>query len=162
MVCAKHEERIKKTDEIVDRWGSEGSNLIEMLHDLQAEYNYLPFESLSKVSEKIGVPLSQIYHVATFYKRFSLMPRGRHHIEVCTGTPCYIKGAADLIKLLEKELGIKVGGTDQDLNFSLSSSGCVGTCGLAPVTVVDGELYGNLNQMKTSKLLKKLKEKKDS
>lgn len=156
------EERAGKTEEIIGKWSAKGENLIEILHDLQTEYNYLPFESLSKVSEKIGVPLSQIYHVATFYKRFSLMPRGRHHIEVCTGTPCYIKGAADLIKFLEKELGIKAGETDKDLNFSLSSSGCVGTCGLAPVTIIDGELHGNLNQMKTSKLLKRLKEKKDS
>lgn len=160
MVCERHQEVLNKTDEIINRWNSEGENLIEMLHDLQNEYNYLPRDSVNMISERTKIPLNQIYHVATFYKRFSLNPRGKHHIEVCTGTPCYIKGAGDLIKQLERELGIKVGETDKDLNFSLSTSGCVGTCGLAPIVVVDGELYGNINQTRIPRLLKKHQEKK--
>lgn len=159
MLSCHCEERVKKTDKIINRWGGKGENLIEMLHDLQEEFNYLPHDSLEAVSEKTNVPANQIYHVATFYKRFSLKPRGRHHVEVCMGTPCYIKGAPDLIKLLEKELGIELGDTDKDLNFSLSSSGCVGTCGLAPVVMIDGEMYGNLNQLKVPKVLEKYKKK---
>lgn len=160
MPCERHQEVINKTGEIIDRWKSEGANLIEMLHDLQNEFNYLPRDSINIMAERTGVPLNQVYHVATFYKRFSLNPRGRHHVEVCTGTPCYIKGAPDLIKLLERELGVKVGETDKDLNFTLSTSGCVGTCGLAPIVVIDGELHGNINQAKAPRLLKHYREKK--
>lgn len=160
MPCERHQEAISKTNEIIDHWRSDGANLIEMLHDLQNEFNYLPRDSINMLSDRTGVPLNQIYHVATFYKRFSLRPRGKHHIEVCTGTPCYIKGAPDVIKLLERELDVKVGGTDKDLNFTLSTSGCVGTCGLAPIVVVDGELYGNINQIKVPRLLKQYREKK--
>lgn len=154
------EERLKKTDKIIGQWGTEGSNLIEILHDLQEEFNYLPHDSIEKISEKTGVPLNQIYHVATFYKHFSLKPRGEHHIGVCTGTPCYIKGAPDIIKLIEKELDVEVGGTTKDQKFSLSTSGCVGTCGIAPAVIIDGELYGNVNQTKIPKILKKYREKK--
>lgn len=154
------EERINKTKEIINQWGSEGANLIEMLHDVQSEFNYLPHDSIEEISKRTNVPINQIYHVATFYKHFSLKPRGKHHVAVCTGTPCYIKGAPDLIKLLEKELDVEVGGTDNDLKFSLSTSGCVGTCGIAPVMIIDGELYGDVNQVKIPKILKQYREKK--
>ncbi|MCP2520218.1 NADH-quinone oxidoreductase subunit NuoE [Candidatus Aminicenantes bacterium AC-335-B20] len=148
-------EEIRK---ILEKWERREDAIIEILHDIQNKYNYLPKDVLIEISKELDMPLSQICSVATFYNWFSLTPRGKHKIGVCMGTPCHVKGAPLIIKAIEKELGIKEGQTTKDLNFTLEITGCVGTCGLAPVVVIDGELYGDLNQNKILKILRKYKE----
>jgi|Deesub1362B_J571_1020462.scaffolds.fasta_scaffold00375_3 NADH:ubiquinone oxidoreductase subunit E len=150
-------EEIRK---ILEKWEKREDTIIEILHDIQNKYNYLPKKVLIEISKELDIPLSQICSVATFYNWFSLTPRGKHKIGVCIGTPCHVKGAPLIIEAIKKELNIKEGKTTKDLMFTLEVTGCVGTCGLAPVVVVDDELYGNMNQSKMLKLLKKYREKK--
>ena len=123
--------------------------LISILQDIQAEYNYLPREALTQVSQGLGVALSQVYGVATFFKAFSLIPRGRHLINVCLGTACHVRGAVRVLEEIERELGIKMGETTENLRFSLETVNCVGACALGPIVIIDGEYSG---QMKTGKV----------
>jgi NADH-quinone oxidoreductase subunit E len=130
-------------DEIVDRYQGDKSALIQILLDIQQEYYWLPKEALIRLSERLEIPLSQIYHIATFYTAFSLTPRGRHQVMVCTGTACYIRGAPQLLDKVEEILKIKPGGTSRDMRFTLTTVSCPGCCALAPVVVVDEEYYAN-------------------
>jgi NADH:ubiquinone oxidoreductase subunit E len=154
----------EKVMAILKKWEFKGDNLIEIMHDLQTEFNYLPKPVIKEIAKQINVPLSKIYHVATFYQGFSLTERGKHTCAVCIGTPCHVKGAPQLIECIERELNIKVNETDKDKLFTLKTSGCVGTCGLAPVVVIGDELYGNLTQAKMKRLIKQYqdREKKDA
>lgn len=144
-----------KAQEVVHRWGAKPENIIEMMHDIQNEFNYLPREVLFEVSRQAKVPLSKIYNIATFYNAFSLKPKGKHRICVCLGTPCYALGAPRVIEAIEREIGVKCGETTPDMKFSLEISGCVGTCGLAPVVIVGEELYGPVPISGVPKLIKK-------
>jgi len=119
------------------------------LQDLQAECNYLPREGLTRVSEGLGLPLSQVYSVATFFKAFSLKPRGRHSLAMCLGTACHVRGAVRILENIERELGISRGGTTDDLRYTLETVNCVGACALGPIVIIDGEYSG---QMKTDKV----------
>ena len=148
-------ENHSKVTEIIERWSAREDCLIEMLHDIQEEYNYLPKDILIKISQRVEVPLAKIVGIATFYKRFSLTPRGKHCIGVCMGTPCHAKGAPLIVEALERHLGIKEGESTKDLKYYLEITGCVGTCGLAPVVVIDEEMYGNVPASGIKKLLKK-------
>jgi NADH-quinone oxidoreductase subunit E len=150
-------EELAGVKEIIDKWGTASDILIEILHDLQSKFNYLPGEALVEVANMLNVPLGQIYHVATFYKAFSLVPKGKHRIHVCMGTPCHVKGAPALVEALERHLKIKLGGTTEDREFSLDTCGCVGTCGLAPILIVGEDMHGNVTQSKIRTILKKYK-----
>jgi NADH-quinone oxidoreductase subunit E len=123
--------------------------------EIQRENRWLPGEVLEKVSDKLGVPLSRIQHIVTFYKAFSLAPKGRHEIHVCTGTACHVRGAPRLLNTVQDLIGIKPGETDQDLKFSLDTVNCVGCCALGPVMVIDGEYHGNMAPAKSEDVLKK-------
>ncbi|MCK4233873.1 NAD(P)H-dependent oxidoreductase subunit E, partial [candidate division WOR-3 bacterium] len=118
------------TQIIVEKWGARKDCLIEVLHDLQEEHNYLPREVLTEVSEELDVPLARVFEIATFYKGFSLTPRGRFWIGVCMGTACHVQGADIILEAFERELGIKVGEMDENMDFSLDVVRCVGCCGL--------------------------------
>ncbi|MCK4722337.1 MAG: NAD(P)H-dependent oxidoreductase subunit E [Dehalococcoidia bacterium] len=131
----------KIVDKIVDKYEGDGSGLIQVLLEVQRENRWLPKDTLKQVSQKLGVPLTQIYHVATFYKAFSLMPRGRHSVSVCLGTACQVRGAPRLLDRVTETLKIKPGETSTDLQFSLDTVNCLGCCALGPVMVVDGEYY---------------------
>lgn len=144
-----------KAQEVVTRWGTKPENIIEMMHDIQNEFNYLPREVLFEVSQQAKVPLSKIYHIATFYNAFSLKPKGKNKICVCMGTPCYALGAQRIVNELERELEIKCGETTKDMKFSIEITGCVGTCGLAPVVVINEDLFGPIPVTGVPKLLKK-------
>lgn len=133
----------------------EGTSLIAVLEDVQARYRYLPQDALILVSERLGVPLSQVYSVATFYHAFSLLPRGRHMIHVCTGTACHVRGAIQVLDRLETRLGIKPGETTRDRLFTLETVNCVGCCALGPVVVMDGEYEGQVTTQKVDRLLKR-------
>ena len=149
----------QKSTEIVDRWGRKPENIIEMMHDIQNELNYLPKEILFEISKKANVPISKIYNIATFYNAFSLKPKGRHRVHVCMGTPCHALGAPRVVSAIERELGIKCGDTTPDMKFSLDICGCVGTCGLAPVVIIGEDLFGPIKADGVPRLLKKYESK---
>lgn len=142
-----------KFESIIDGYNCEKSMLISILQDIQAEYNYLPKEALIHVAEKLDVPLKQVYGVATFFKAFSLKPRGKHIINVCLGTACHVRNAARVLEKIERELGIKAGDTTDDLNFTLETVNCLGACALGPIVVTDGEYHGQMNTVKVDKVL---------
>lgn len=139
----------EKVEAILDNYQRDKGMLISILQDTQTEYNYLPKEALIQVSQGLGVTLSQVYSVATFFKSFSLKPRGRHLISVCLGTACHVRGAVRILEKIERELGINRGETAEDLKYTLETVNCVGACALGPIVIVDGEYSG---QMKTNKV----------
>jgi NADH-quinone oxidoreductase subunit E len=143
-----------KIDKIIDKYPSDPSSLIQVLLDIQHENRWLPEEALKRVSEKLKVPLNRIQHIITFYKAFSVVPKGRHEIHVCTGTACHVRGAPRLLSTVQDLIGIKPGETDQDLKFSLETVNCVGCCALGPVMVVDGEYHGNMAPAQSEEVLK--------
>jgi NADH-quinone oxidoreductase subunit E len=117
-----------------------------LLQDLQAVYNYVPAAAMALVTRELGIPLEQLYGLATFYKAFSLEPRGKHNIKVCQGTACVVRGAADILEGFLRELGLSGPGTTDDKLFTLEVVNCVGACALGPVVIADGEYYGHLDQ----------------
>ena len=142
-------------DEIVERNGGGKSGLISMLHDIQAEYNYLPEDALRYLAEKIDVPPIRVYGVASFYSSFSLKPRGRHLCTVCTGTACHVRRSPMVLEELERKLGIRAGDTTEDGEFTLETVNCLGACALGPIVVVDGEYHGHTTPGKVGSILKK-------
>jgi len=128
-------------------------NVIMILQDITARYNYLPKEALAYVAERLNVPISHIYSVATFYKAFSLTPRGKYIINVCLGTACHVRGAEKIKETIEQELNIHEGETTEDRKFTLESVRCLGCCALGPVITVNEKSHGGLNRKKTSDLI---------
>ncbi len=145
---------LQPTEEVLARYPGDARHLISVLQDIQLTYRYLPREALDRVSIALGVPIAKIYAVATFYKAFSLTPRGEKVLRVCTGTACHIRGAPLLLTELEKLLDVKAGQTTEDLQFSLEAVNCVGACALAPVVVVNETAHGNLSVTKVRRLTK--------
>lgn len=141
-------------DKIIEKHGSDASSLIQILLEIQRENRWLPKEAFMRVAEKLCVPLSQVQHIVTFYKAFSLLPKGRHEIHVCTGTACHVRGAPRLLDSVQDLTGIKPGETDMDLKFSLETVGCVGCCALGPVMIIDGEYHGKMAPAKSEDVLK--------
>lgn len=144
-----------KIDQIIDKHEGEASSLIQILLDIQSENNWLPKEALERVSEKLEVPLTQIQHIASFYKAFSLVPKGRNQVHICMGTACHVRGAQNVLDKVQDLTGIKPGETDPDLNFSLETVNCLGCCSLGPVLEVNGKIHGNISPAETEKELKK-------
>ena len=143
----------EKVESILDNYQREEGMLVSMLQDIQAEYNYLPREALTQVSQGLDVALSQVYSVATFFKAFSLKPRGRHIINVCLGTACHVRGAVRILEEMERELGIKSGDTTEDLKYTLETVNCVGACALGPIVIIDGKYSGQMKGNKVKPLL---------
>lgn len=146
--------QIEKVDQIIDKHNGEASNLLQIMLDIQSENNWLPKEVLKRMSEKLQVPLTRIQHIATFYKAFSLVPKGRHKVHICVGTACHVRGATRILDTVEDETGIKPGETDLDLKFSLETVNCLGCCALGPVMEVDGKVHGKMSPVKTAEALK--------
>ena len=145
---------IGRIDQIIDKHGCKDSSLIQILINIQSENHWLPKEVLERVSERLAVPMNQIQHITTFYKSFSLVPKGRHEVHVCMGTACHVRGAQRVLDTVEELTGIKPGETDVDLKFSLETVNCIGCCALGPVMVVDGEYHGNLAASQLEDVLK--------
>ena len=141
-------------DQIIDKHGCNASKLIQILLNIQSENHWLPKEVLERVSQRLDVPMSQIQHITTFYKSFSMVPKGRHEVHVCTGTACHVRGAQRVLDTVEEQIGIKPGETDVDLKFSLETVNCLGCCALGPVMVVDGEYHGNIVPAQLEDVLK--------
>jgi NADH-quinone oxidoreductase subunit E len=144
----------ERLNRIIDRYQSEPSALIEILLDIQNENHWLPREALQLVSEKLQVPMSRIQHTATFYKAFSLVPKGRHEINVCMGTACHVRGAPRVLEVVQNITGIQPGETDPDLKFSLETVNCLGCCALGPVMEIDEQHLGKLAPALAAELLK--------
>lgn len=128
----------------IKQWKSKPGNLIMVLHRVQEHFGYIPRSAAFEVAERLSVPVAKIYGVVTFYHFFKLKKPGRHKIQVCMGTACYLKGAEALIEELEALLGTGLNSTTPDNEFSIEAVRCVGCCGLAPVMMIDGKVYGNL------------------
>ncbi len=149
-------EEIKFSNELISfisEWKNQPGNLIMVLHRVQEEFSYIPRAAAKKVSEMLGVSLSKIYGVITFYHYFKLEKPGKHNIQVCMGTACYLKGGEDLIDELENVLGIGVNQVTEDGKFSIEAVRCVGCCGLAPVVVIGGKVFGKLTKKKLPEVL---------
>jgi NADH-quinone oxidoreductase subunit E len=147
-------DKIDKIDNIIDKYQGDASALIQVLLEIQRENHWLPKEALEKVSKKLNVPLSRIQHIATFYKAFNLIPRGRHEIHICMGTACHVRGAPRVLDTVQDLTGIRPGETDLDLKFSLETVNCLGCCALGPVMVVDKKYHGKLVPTKIEDVLK--------
>ena len=142
-----------RIDQIIDKHQGQASSLIQVLLEIQSESHWLPKEALERVSERLQVPFTQVLHVATFYKAFSLVPKGRHEIHVCVGTACHVRGAPRVLDTVQDLTGIKPGETDLDLKFSLETVNCLGCCALGPVMVIDGKTHGRVAPGETADVL---------
>ena len=151
---------INKVDVIIDNWNTDPDFVIEMMQDVQDEFRYIPKEALERIADRTDKPRGILFHIATFYRAFSLEPRGEKEIQVCMGTACYVKGAPDVLSALERELGISSGETTPDAKFTLTEVRCVGACGLAPVITVNGHVYSQMTKEKAAKVLEELREGK--
>ncbi len=146
---------ITRVDQIIDKHNCETNSLIQVLLEVQSEKHWLSRQALERISERLDVPLSRIQHIASFYKAFSLVPKGRHEIHICMGTACHVRGAQNVLSAVEDLTGIKPGETDLDLKFSLETVNCLGCCALGPVMDVNGQIHGNLAPADTEEALKK-------
>ncbi len=146
---------ISSVDKILDRYGQQQRGLISSLLAIQNEYHYLPADALQRVSERMAIPMVQVYQVASFYAAFSLKPRGKHIITVCLGTACHVRGGERLIDQIGRLLEIKAGETTKDMQFTLEAVNCLGVCALGPVMVLDGKYYGSMAPSKVEKVLEK-------
>lgn len=142
---------------IIDQYKGKESAILAILQDIQSKEKYLPKEILEQVAQKMQIPMTHIFRLATFYNALSIKPRGKHKIDVCLGTACHVRGGNKIIDKLERDLSISVGETTKDKRFTLESVRCVGCCSLGPVAVIDGNVYGRLTQDKIPSLLKEFK-----
>ena len=143
-----------KIDQIMNKYQDDASSLIQVLLEIQSENGWLPKEVLEKVSKKLKVPLNRIQHIATFYKAFGLIPRGRHEIHVCLGTACHVRGGPRIMDKVEETLRIRAGETTQDMKFTVERVNCLGCCALGPVMVVDGKYHSKIAATAAEDVLK--------
>jgi len=142
-------------EEIIDKNGNKKASLIAILQDMQEKYNYLPADALRITAELLKISLIDVYCLATFYKSFSLTPRGKHLISVCLGTACHVRGVPRILEEVKRKLCIKEGETTEDKMFTLETVNCLGACALGPIVVVDEDYHGQMTVPKVSTLLKK-------
>ena len=149
----------QKVKFFAEKYGKQKKALISILQDIQAEYNYLPQEALRLVSETLDIPLIDIIGVATFYRSFSLEPRGEHQVTVCIGTACHVRGGAKILDEFERKLDVESGQTTEDGQFTLETVACLGCCAIGPVVVVDGDYHAQTSLRKVESILKKYRKK---
>jgi len=147
-------EQIEKIYSFCDEFGNSPGELINVLHKSQGEFGYLPAEVQEVIADKMDMPVAKVYGVVTFYSFFTMTPKGRHPISICTGTACYVRGAENVLAEFKKQLDIEVGETSEDGKFSLSCLRCVGACGLAPVVQVGEKTYGRIAPDDVEEILK--------
>ena len=138
------EEQKEEVKRVLKKHNNDKSLLVDILQDIQAEIGYLPKEVLQETSQLLGVPVSRVYSVATFFKAFSLTPRGRNLINVCLGTACHVRGAGKVLEKIEQQLNIKTGETTPDLKFTLETVNCVGACALGPMVIIGEDYHGEM------------------
>jgi NADH-quinone oxidoreductase subunit E len=140
-------------DEIMESHHGQASSLIQVLLEIQEKYHWLPQDALRLVSERLQVPLSRIHHIATFYKAFSLVPKGRHQVHICMGTACHVRGASRVLDKVSEVTGVGPGETDLALKFSVETVNCLGCCALGPVMEIDGKTHGKISAANTGDIL---------
>ncbi len=145
---------MRSVDRIIDGHQGEASSLIQVLLEIQEEAHWLPKEAMERVSERLSVPLARVQHIASFYKAFSLVPKGRHEIHICMGTACHVRGASRVLDTVQDVTGISPGETDLELKFSLETVNCIGCCALGPVMEIDRKTHGKVTPGATAELLK--------
>ena len=150
-----------KIIEICDRFNNAPGELINVLHQTQDFLGYLPAEAQELIAERLHIPTAKVYGVVSFYSFFTMVPKGKYPVSVCMGTACYVRGGEKILESFEKELGIMPGETDKDGVFSLTSLRCVGACGLAPVALVDGRVYGRLAPANVKAIVKEYRDKEN-
>ena len=146
---------IDRVDKVLATFTHEKANLIPILQQVQLELGYLPVEALKRIAWYLKVPEPNVFGVVTFYAQFNLTPRGRNIVRVCRGTGCYVKGSPRIVEELEKALGVKEGGTTPDMEYTLETVACFGSCALAPVMVVNDKVYGRMTVQKAKEILGK-------
>jgi NADH:ubiquinone oxidoreductase subunit E len=144
---------LDQVNEIIDRYGGERTNTLAILQDIQREYNYLPRQALELVAKRMGMPLGEVYGMATFFKAFSLQPKGQYVCKVCLGTACHVRGGPRILEALERELGIKASKTTPDGRFSLEAVRCLGACALGPILVINEEPHAHVSPDKATRLI---------
>jgi len=142
-----------RVDKIIDRYSTKQGILIQLLLDIQNELNWIPGDAIIRISERLQVPVSQIYRIASFYKVMNLAPRGRHLIQVCLGTACHVRGGPKILDKVEECLQIKTGETTSDMKFTLRRVNCLGCCALGPVLMVDNDYHGKITTAKVKEVL---------
>jgi len=147
----------KQLDEILSRYSGEKSDLIPVLQEAQESFGYLPEGVMQRIAKFLRLPESTVYGVSTFYAQFKLIPTGKRLVKVCRGTACHVRGGARILREVEKQLGIKPGETSTDLSNSLETIACFGSCALAPVIVVNKDVYGRMTTTKVEQILAKTK-----
>jgi len=155
--CTCVDEKAQKLQEVIEKYKNTKGALIPVLHEAQEIYGYLPLSVQKTISEGLDIPLTEIYGVVTFYTQFSLQPKGRYKIQVCMGTACYVKGSSHILDKLQEKLGIHVGDCTEDGKFSLEACRCIGACGLAPVIMINDDVYGRLTPDDIEGILDKYK-----
>lgn len=156
----KHQ--VDKIKEICREYNNDPGELIHVLHKVQSTFGYLPAEVQEVIAQELNVPVAKVYGVVTFYSFFTMVPKGKYPISICTGTACYVRGAENILQEFKKELGIEVGETTDDGMFSISCLRCVGACGLAPVVLVGEKTYGRVSPEMVSDIIKEYREEKNS
>lgn len=146
---------LQKVRQIIERYQYEKSSLVSILQDIQTDLNFLPKGALKEISSCLDIPLSLVYEVATFYKAFSLEPKGRHNIKVCLGTACHVRGGARILDYIESLLNIKKGESSADLRFNIETVNCLGACAIGPVMVIDRDYFGKVEISKIESILKR-------
>ena len=144
-----------ETKEILEKYPKEKDQLIMILNDVQEKYGYIPKQAQIVISEELSIPMAEIYGVITFYSRFTLEPKGKYNISICLGTACFVKGSQSILDRAKERLKIEPGQVTPDGKFSLDDVRCVGACGLAPVFMVNDEVYGNATVKKFDEILDK-------
>jgi NADH-quinone oxidoreductase subunit E len=144
-------------EEIINDHGDQRSDLITVLHEVQSNYNYLPEDALRYLSERMSIPMIDIYSIASFYKSFSLTPRGKHLCSVCMGTACHVRGAVRVLGEVERKLGIQPDETSGDKQFSLQTVNCLGACALGPIVVIDNDYHRNTTPQKINTIIESYK-----
>jgi NADH:ubiquinone oxidoreductase subunit E len=147
-------------EKIMSEFYKDQRELIHMLHDAQKKFGYIPPQSISEISRELKISESEIFGVLTFYKAFTLKPRGKHLITICMGTACHVRGAPMILDEFERKLGIKAGETSEDNLFTLETVNCVGACALGPIAIADGDYHGQMKTREVDEIVKKLKQEK--
>ena len=146
-------------EKLLDEFEPNQKDLIHILHRIQAEFGYIPPEAISAVAKHLKITENQIYGVLTFYKAFSLKPRGKHLITICMGTACHVRGAPRILDEFKRGLGIEPGETTEDDQFTLETVNCVGACALGPIVISDGDYHGQMKTREVDKLIEQIKKK---
>lgn len=152
-----NEEKVRQFKIYIEENRKKKGTLMAVLHEAQDLFGHIPIEIQNMISEELKIPLSEIYGVVTFYSQFSLIPKGKYEIGICLGTACYVKGSKDVLNKVEEILEIGVGETTADGKFSISATRCLGACGLAPVLVVNDDVYGKTTPNDVEGILNKYK-----